>query len=358
MPNRPQGGPEGNLARPDLARPDLDPQRMLDAIAAFPDHLDEGWSRGGEAGFSLDGITEVVVCGMGGSAIGADLVGALVASSSPVPWTVVRRYELPASVGPHTLVIGSTYSGGTEETLAAFEQAERHGASRAVVTSGGEAQRLAAVAGLPTVVIPGGLQPRAALGYSLGVLLRVAHDLGLTTIADDVWTSTIHSLRERAAELRQSGSQADALAADLEGRIAVVYTGPGLLRPVGVRWQNQVQENAKQLAYGNVFPELNHNEVMGWEAAPEALTRSLSVVVLKDRGDHEQVRRRMDITRGLLADKAGAWNEVEVDAEAPAARMLQAVQLGDFVSYALAMRAGVDPTPVETIQALKRTLAG
>jgi len=124
-----------------------------------------------------------------------------------------------------------------------------------------------------------------------------------------------------------------------------------------MRWRTQIHENAKQLAYGNVFAELNHNEIMGWEAAPETLRQRSAVVVLRDPDDHPQVSRRMDATRDLLADRAGVWVEVEPAAGGPLARLLAGVQLGDWVSFYLAMLGEVNPTPVETIQQLKRTLA-
>jgi glucose/mannose-6-phosphate isomerase len=338
----------------------LDPQDMRGAIRAFPDHLLEGWQRGGDARFGLgaDDLGGVVVCGMGGSAIGADLVRALAAPEARVPVAVNRAYGLPGWVGETTLVIASSYSGGTEETLSALGAAEEAGARTAAVTSGGDlADRMDASA---TVLIPGGLQPRAALGYSLGVLLRAFRDAGLVTLTDDDFLTALGQAKERAGAYDQDNRHnlAREVSGSLQGRLPVIYTGPGLLEPVGMRWRTQIHENAKHPAVGNVFPEMDHNEIMGFEAAPEEVAREMHVVLLADADDHRQVRRRFEITRELVAKRVAGWREVESEGESRLGRMLSLVQLGDWASFWLAMRKGVDPTPVETIQKLKGVLAG
>ena len=148
-----------------------------------------------------------------------------------------------------------------------------------------------------------------------------------------------------------------ALAKTLHGKLSVVYSGPGLLEAVNGRWQNQLQENAKAPAVGNLFPELNHNEIMGYEAAPAAVASQMAVVVLRDEGDHAQVHKRMAITQDLVAGGIASWTVLDSDGPSRLARMLSLLQLGDFASFYLAMEQAVDPTPVETIQQLKRTLA-
>jgi glucose/mannose-6-phosphate isomerase len=340
----------------------VDPQDMHGAIRAFPDHLREGWTRGEAAeAFGLDAgdVSGVVVCGMGGSAIGADLVRALVEPTSPVPVQVVRGYDLPAWAGERALVVASSYSGGTEETLSAFGQARQRGARVVVVTSGGEIGERARADGLDTVEIPGGLQPRAALGYSLGVLLRLARAAGLHDLPDDVVEDALAAARATADRLGggDRANPAVEIAKSFDTHLPVIYSGVGLLEPVAMRWRTQVHENAKHPAFGNVFPELDHNEIMAYEAGPVDLLRRLSVVVLRDRDDHPQVQRRFEITRELVAGRVEAWREVETAGDSRLARLLSLVQLGDWASYWLAARKGVDPTPVETIQNLKKALA-
>ena len=338
----------------------LDPDHMFDAVRAFPEHFREGWTRAADVQVRhrATDLTEVVIVGMGGSAIGGDLARTYCRDSAPVPITVVRDYTLPASVGEGALVIASSYSGGTEETLAAFDEAAVRGAAIYAITSGGELQHRAERDDLPHVVIPGGLQPRAALGYSLGALLRLATKLGLCDVTDTEYSEAVELVDAGAERYADTESnEALDLAHALYGTVPIVSTGPGLLQAVGVRWANQIHENAKQLAFGNVFAELNHNEIMGWEAAPESVRDLLHVVVLRDGGDHPQIQKRIDVTRGLLADEAAGWTEVVARGEGKLARMLSTIQFGDFVSYYLALLVGVDPTPVETIQQLKRTLA-
>ena len=343
-----------------------DPQDMRAAVRAFPDHLDVGWRRGEatrDFGLHADDVDGIVVCGMGGSAIGGDLVRTLVEPSSPVPFLVNRGYTLPGWVGRKTLVVASSYSGGTEETLSAFEEARERGAHVVAVTSGGE---LAARADAGrTIEIPGGLQPRAALGYSLGVLLRFAGALGLAEIAG--MDGVLADARQRAARYDRDGdgsreagaaNAARGLSAHFEDALPVVYTGVGLLEAVGMRWQTQINENAKHPAVGNVFPELDHNEIMGFERGPEEVLERMQVVVLRDRDDHPQVQKRFDATRDLVEGSVGGWHEFETDGDSRLSRMLSLVQLGDWASFWLAIRKGVDPTPVETIQQLKKTLAG
>ncbi|HLA63398.1 MAG TPA: bifunctional phosphoglucose/phosphomannose isomerase, partial [Rhodothermales bacterium] len=248
-----------------------DPQDMHGAVRAFPDHLAEGWHRGAAAedfGLRAEDFDGVVVCGMGGSAIGGDLVRALAEAESPIPFSVVRGYTLPAWVGPRSLVIASSYSGGTEETLSAYARARDAGARIVAITSGGELARKAAADSLSTVEIPGGLQPRAALGYSLGVLLRLGRAMGLVDVTDDAFEATLDALRAEGDGLAEGsdGNEAVALAEAFADRLPVLYCGVGLLEPVSMRWRTQIHENAKHPAYGNVFPELDHNEIMGYES--------------------------------------------------------------------------------------------
>ena len=350
-----------------------DPQDMRAAVRAFPDHLDVGWARAeaaddvarffespAEPVFDAAALNGVVLVGMGGSAIGGDLVRTLVAAESPVPFAVVRDYTLPAYVSERTLVIASSYSGGTEETLAAYAEAVRRGARVVVVTSGGEIAERAAADGFPTVTIPGGLQPRAALGYSLGAVLRVARALGLLSLPDDDVREALAEARDRATlhDLDDDTNPARTMSAAYVDRLPVIYTAAGLMEATAMRWQTQIHENAKHPAVGNVFPELDHNEIMAFEAGPAELLSRMHATVLRDRDDHPQVQKRYDATRALVEASIAGWSEVHSEGESRLARVLSLVQFGDAASFWLAIRKNVDPTPVETIQALKKTLVG
>ena len=340
----------------------LDPDDMRGAVRDFPQHLATGWERGQAAeSFGLDAsaLNGVVLCGMGGSAIGGDLVRGLVEPTASLPFLVNRGYRLPGWVGERSLVIASSYSGGTEETLSAFAEAKERGARLLVITSGGELLEHATADGLDHVVIPGGLQPRAALGYSLGVVLRVARALGLAEFADGEVQAALDAARQRAEDHDQDqvGNPARDLSERWVGALPVVYTGVGLLEAVGMRWQTQINENAKHPAVGNVFPELDHNEIMGFESGPAEVLGQMQVVVLRDADDHSQIGKRVQATRDLVEGSVGGWTEEMSQGDSRLDRMLSLVQLGDAASFWLAMRKGVDPTPVETIQQLKKTLA-
>ncbi len=337
-----------------------DPRNMFDAVRGFAENFREGWSIPGDftPDRSASDWKQVVVVGMGGSAIGGDFVRTFCRETSPVPISVVRDYALPASVGEGALVIASSYSGGTEETLAAYDEAKRRGATVYAVTSGGALQERALRDGKPHFIIPGGMQPRAALGYSLGAMMRLAHQLGLCTISQGELDEAKHITDECAAAYADlDGNEALELAQVLASTVPLVYTGPGLMEAVGVRWMTQIQENAKQLAFGNIFAEMNHNEVLAWEHALSDVQKLLHVIVLQDPADHPKIQKRMEVTKGLLAPKAAGWIEVTPRGEGKLARLLSTIQLGDSMSFYLSMLMGVDPTPIETIDHLKRTLA-
>jgi glucose/mannose-6-phosphate isomerase len=338
----------------------LDPDGMYDAIRTFPEQWQEGRQRALDADLPpIDAadFSQVLVVGMGGSAIGGDLLRTLALDAAAVPVFVSRSYTVPAWVGAETLVVVSSYSGNTEETLSAMEAAQARGATVVCIASGGEVIERARAQNLPYLTVPGGLQPRAALGYSLTTSLTLAERIGLLDLGQASWDETQALLEQQAEALSQLASNAALDLADaLHGKLPFIYSSEGLLEAVNVRWRNQIHENAKTLATGNVWPELNHNEIMGWEHSPGLLAH-IAVVVLRDAGEHPQVSRRIEVTRGLLAERAALWQEVESQGQSALARVMSLVHHGDWVSFYLAILNGVDPTPVGLIQELKQTLA-
>lgn len=340
---------------------DLDPQDMHGAILSFPKQLEEAWELGaaisGDA-VDMESIRFVVVCGMGGSAIGGDLLRTYAEPTAPLPIAVVRDYDLPSWVDDETLVISSSYSGNTEETLSTFEQAIDRGATVIGVTSGGRLAARCSEEGCPLITIPGGLQPRAALGYSFGVLLRLASTLGLASVQNRHLEEAVALVREISRECTEDERQnyAREVAGGIVGHLPIIYSGSSLFEAVNVRWRTQLHENAKHPAVGNFLPELDHNEIMGYEEGPRSLLDQMTVVVLRDSGDHAQVQRRIDVTRDLVARRVAGWREVESRGKGRLARMLSTVHLGDWVSFWLAMRKEVDPSPVDTIEQLKKAL--
>jgi glucose/mannose-6-phosphate isomerase len=339
----------------------IDRQAMRDVLESSPNQLRSAVEIAGRISVSIRGqIDNVVVSGLGGSAIGGDVVSAAVGELLRVPLIVNRDYGLPAFVGPSSLVIACSYSGNTEETLEAFAEAHRLGAMVLCITSGGRLAVMAREQELPLVVIPGGLQPRAALGFSTIALLGALRAFGLVPDLMCDFKETINLLASLVDRYHpgvpEVSNRAKVLARSLHGRIVVIYGSTGVVSGATVRWRGQMEENAKNLAFHHLLPEMNHNELVGWEYPAEILKR-LGVIFLRDKGDHPQVQRRFEFTREFIATRAGVVHEVWTEGESRLARIFSVVCLADFVSLYLAYLNEVDPTPVEAIEALKRKLS-
>ena len=345
----------------DISR--VDESGMYDLAKGFVEQLKTGKNIAENADLSpsmMEGIDHVIVVGMGGSAIAGDIVRCFAMKESSVPISVVRNYTLPAFVSARTLVVVSSFSGNTEETLSGMAQAMEAGASIVCITSGGKVKAHADEKGLPALVIPGGIPPRAALGYSLSALLAALSKMGVVAVSEEAWTEAFGLLEEKIALYANPDSDHEALdiARRLENCLPFIYSATGMLETVNVRWRGQIQENSKMLAAGNVYPELNHNEIMGWESSNISdIHKRIGVVVLRDKDDHERIQHRMKVTKELLEEKAGYWVEVHSTGEHPLTRMLSLICLGDWVSLYLAYIREVDPTPIGLINRLKEELA-
>jgi glucose/mannose-6-phosphate isomerase len=264
-------------------------------------------------------------------------------------------------VGSDTVVVAASYSGNTEETLAAFDASAGLRAPRLCVTTGGALAERARRAGVPRFELPGGLQPRAALGHSLVALMLLLHEAGIVS-ADplpdiEAAARQLGRVRDRCGPERAHGiNPAKRLALRLHGHLPLIYTGPGPTQPVGVRWKGQLHENAKTLAATSVFPELDHNEIMGWQALPE-VRRAALLVLLRDRDDGAAIARRMRITAEILSPRVAGLEWIDTEGETVLERMLGGAHLADWTSVYLAFLNGVDPTPVTEIEQLKKRLA-
>lgn len=336
----------------------LDPGRMLDAIRDLPRQCRAAWEEA--QAFSLPpryrGARRLAVLGMGGSAIAGDYLRAL---GPAVPMASVRSYDIPPWVDGECLVIASSYSGNTEETLSAFQQALSAGALVVAVTSGGRLAELARSAGVPLFRFHYSAQPRAALGYSLMPLLAIAHQAGLLPDPAPAVAEAIALLereRERLdAVVPSEANPAKRLAERLHGRLPVVYGG-GHLVAVAQRWKTQLNENAKVWAFYEELPEANHNAILGYGLPPQ-VARLACVVFLRSPALHPRVLLRYQFTAQALAEASVGQETVEVPGESALAQLLAATLMGDYVSYYLALLNQVDPTPVPTIDALKAWLA-
>lgn len=332
-------------------------EKMDAHIRAFPVMWDEMWGSCDNFRPALPShITSVLLSGMGGSSIGGALLDSLIGSASPVPIAINRSYSVPAWAGPNTLAVFISYSGNTEETLSAFADAGSTGACRIAITTGGKLASMCEEEDVAVHRIPPGLPPRAALPYTFVPLLHLARYSNILSLDEGEIreaSSLLHDVNDTESG---SGQLAGRLAEALHEKIPLIYSGPGLMSAVNLRWRGQLQENAKSLAFGNFYPELNHNEIVGWQSS-ESITGNAVVIELVDRDDGEAIRKRMDLTRSLLAGRASDWIRIESTESGRLARMMRAVLLGDWVSFRLAELKGEDPVPVELIDALKSGLA-
>jgi glucose/mannose-6-phosphate isomerase len=337
----------------------VDAAGQLDDVLSLPDQLRDAMWRVESASLEpYDAPGGLVVAGMGGSAIGGGLARAVLGDRASRPIALARGYALPSWTTPDTTVLCSSYSGNTEETLGVYEAAGALGARRIVATTGGKLAEAARAERVPVIPLPAGFQPRVAVAYSLVVALEVAGLCG----AGERLHSEIDVAAARAERLvaewgpeGPDSSLAKDLARGLLGTIPQI-AGAGLTAPVAYRWKTQLNENAKIPAFATELPEGDHNELVGWEGAPE-LGR-FSAVFLDDSDLHPRIRQRIELTRGLIAGHAAGTYRVESVGETRAERLVSLVLLGDLVSIYLAVLRGVDPTPVVLLDRLKRALAG
>jgi glucose/mannose-6-phosphate isomerase len=337
---------------------------MLAAIATWPDQVRDGWQRTRSLalGNRHREVSAVAVLGMGGSAVAGDIVRGIFADRLRAPLMSVRDYELPLSVGPTTLVVASSYSGATEETIAALTTALERRCPVAIVTTGGPLLEVARRAELPFLAFPGGGQPRAALGYGIILLSGLLERAALLDGADRLEAEVEAAAAAAAVTAQRCGpdietdrNPAKELAWALVDRLPVVEAS-GFLAAVARRWKTQFNENGKTMAVAEELPEATHNAVVGY-AQPEALRERLFYVFLASPGDHPRNRLRAALSAELLGATGIAHQVVPVGGEGRLAEACSSIVLGDFVSAYLAMLYGLDPTPVEAIGTIKERLA-
>jgi glucose/mannose-6-phosphate isomerase len=335
----------------------VDSARQIDDILGLPDQLRDALWRVESANLEpYDAPGGLVVAGMGGSAIGGLLAREALGDRASRPIVLARGYALPAWTTPDTMVLCSSYSGNTEETLAVYEAAGALGAERVVATTGGKLAEAARSENVPVIPLPGGFQPRAAVAYSLVVALEVA---GLCGAGErlhaeiDVAAAHVEQIVEMWGPDAPEDCLAKQLARWLHGTIPQI-AGSGLTSPIAYRWKTQINENAKLPCFCHELPELDHNEIVGWQGASQ-LGR-FSAVFLDDSDLHPRIRQRIELTRGLIEAEAAGTYRVESVGQNRTERLISLVLLGDLVSVYLAVLRDVDPTPVASIDRLKSAL--
>jgi len=303
----------------------------------------------------------IVLFGMGGSAIAGDLVRSLIDREGSLPFHVVRHYEPPAWITPEDFLIFSSYSGETEETVAAYRRLRELGAPASALTTGGTLLELARQDGVPTAMLPPGHPPRAALGYAFSTIVQVVSHLGALLdgperleVAADVVEEVASACRRSVLQSRNPAKQ---LAIRLAGRAVVVVANDRTLGPVAVRWKGQLNENAKHLAWASPLPEMNHNEVDGY-VEPRRVAESLAAVLLRDPSDHPRIQARFEWLKRYLRRKGIPVSTVQAEGGDAMTRLLTCTAVGDFVSFYLAVAHGTDPSDLPGVTALKKALAG
>jgi glucose/mannose-6-phosphate isomerase len=335
----------------------VDREGMLGDVLAQPLQLGDALWRAQSAGIRPRDLPGgLVVCGMGGSAIGGNLAIAALGDRATRPITVIRGYALESWIPPATLVLCSSYSGETEETLACFEAAGAAGAQRVVLTTGGTLARLARDEGVPVIGIPAGMQPRAAVVYmTMGALECAALCGAAPALHAEVDTAT--ALLEQLVEEWGPGGAEDSLskrvARGLYETIPVVH-GAASTVAVGRRWSTQIAENAKSPAFWSELPEANHNQICFWERGRSMVP--FSGVFLGDPDQHPRVKQRIELMSAEVERTGAPAIQVDARGESRLERVLSLVLLGDIVSVYLAVLAGVDPTPVEALERFKQRL--
>jgi glucose/mannose-6-phosphate isomerase len=335
----------------------VDREGMLGDVLAQPLQLGDALWRAESAGIRPRDLPGgLVVCGMGGSAIGGDLALAALGDRATRPITVVRGYALESWIPPESLVLCASYSGETEETLACFEAAGAAGTQRVVLTTGGTLARLAREEGVPVIGVPAGMQPRAAVVYMTMGALECAALCGAAPVLHaeiDTATALLEQLIEEWGPGAPEDSLAKRLARELHETIPVIH-GAASTTAVGRRWSTQINENAKALAFWSELPEANHNQICGWERGREMAP--LSGVFLGDPDQHPRVKRRMELMTAEVERTGAPAIQVDARGESRLERVLSLVLLGDMVSVYLAVLSDVDPTPVEALSRFKQQL--
>ena len=338
-----------------------DKSGMLELIESFPEQCQDAKNIGYDfqlpEGFKTK-YRNIVCVGLGGSAIGADLVRSYIANKAPIPFFVSRNYTLPDFVDDQTLVIASSYSGNTEEVLSAYRCARNRGSETIAITSGGKLSKIAKDDGVRVLNIPAGFPPRAALGYSFFPLLILLSKIGIIKDQAFFIDEAIRNLKKLkdkrlGRNINTKDNQAKRIANEIYGRLPVIYSASDRIDSVVTRWRGQLAENAKTLASSHFFPELNHNEIVGWEN-PKPILKNSAVIILRDAQDHPRVSKSMGIAKGIFRKYKINVIEVRSSGKELLARMLSLVYIGDYVSFYLSVLNEIDPSPVERIVYLKK----
>ncbi|HRK22226.1 MAG TPA: bifunctional phosphoglucose/phosphomannose isomerase [Fimbriimonadaceae bacterium] len=338
----------------------LDPKDMLGLTERFPAQCREALAiaRAADLPPLSNPPTLAMLTGLGGSAAGGDFVRALFEAQGSCPFQVNRDYSLPSFAGPGTLLFAVSYSGNTEETLAAYADAKKKGCPIIAVTSGGKLAELAAADGYPLIRVPGGQPPRTALGYLLIPVVAACEALGLLPAQpfEEAFAALDEGVRAWGAEVPYDQNPTKQLAQSLFGKVSVLYGLGGWQGVVAGRWKAQINENSKNHTFAHAFPELNHNEILGWVACGKQNAKHWAIVLLHDGTESAKLKARARITFEMIGDRAQVF-EARALGQSLLARMLSLTFFGDWTSIYLAALNEVDPENIDWLNHLKGELA-
>ncbi len=304
-------------------------------------------------------LNKTVVCGLGGSAIGGDILKTLLFQKLKIPILINRNYGLPRLVDEETLAFIVSYSGSTEETLSAYEECKKRRSFLISICSGGELKDLSKQDEVPCLIVPSGMPPRTTIGYLSIPLLRILERLKWVEPQNyEELLQVLGEVRKRChPEVPLSKNPAKSLAQELLGKIPLVYGVEGNTDVVAHRLKTQFNENSKILAFWNVFPELNHNEIVGWGEEGKIDLKRFYPIFIRDHGEAEKIKKRIEITQSIIKKRKVKWSEIWTEGKDKLIRVLSAIYIGDWVSFYLAIAEEVDPTPVKMIDFLKKELS-
>lgn len=339
----------------------VDSRGMLGLVDKLPDMMEEGWAAAEALQLPESGeVNNLVISGMGGSAISGDVVSHVLKDKASFPILVNRSYGCPKFVDKGTLFFAVSYSGNTEETISAFKEALSRKAKIISISSGGEIKELSARNKVPFIEIPKGLPPRAACGYLLSPILNVLYRMGIEGGIKSDFGEAVKLLKQLSRKrsftsvLREN--EIKQMAARLYGKIPVILATEGKTYAAGMRWKTQFNENSKVTALFSVFPELNHNDLVNFSYLKPG-EHNFSFVILRDEADLERMKKRIEVTKSLISHFVGGITEVWSQGKSTLEKIMSLFQYGDYLSVYLAALAGIDPTPVEIIEKLKKELS-
>ena len=344
-----------------IDRHTIDPENMHKLIFDFPDHIVQALKIGKKITNHnhYEDIQNIVIAGMGGSAIGGDLVKLLTKNELKIPFVISRNYKLPNWVNQNTLVICSSYSGNTEETLSCFDDSLNKGAKIIGISTGGKLTELLIKNKFDLITIPSGLQPRAALAFSFVPMLCLLNKLGFisSNFIQELNSSIdlLNTLRDKYCG-QNDQNPSYTIAQRIYKTIPIIYGENECTGIIALRWKGQLSENAKMLVFCNDLPEMNHNEIVGWENN-KTIIKKFSVIWLKDPEDHPRVIARQTSTKDMIGKIASNHENISLKGDTQFIRLLHLVHYGDWVSYWCAILHQTDPTSVTKIDQLKRILS-